>query len=122
MWTAPFKIDGVTMPTPDSYRPGIEDLSSSATGRTLDGTMHKDVVSVKDYYEFTWETLSWTDTAKVLKAVDGKKKVKLTYADPRVPNKFLTHEFYVGKRDCEANNLNDPVHTWKNIKLTFTRI
>ena len=117
-----FTVDGVVLPTPDEYKPGIEDLSSEETGRTLDGTMHKDVIAVKDYYEFTWKVLSWTDTAKVLNAVNGKRRVKLKYCDPRVPNQNLENWFYVGKRECSALNLNDPVHTWKDIKLTFTRI
>ncbi len=122
IWKAPFKVDGITLPTPDDYKPGIEDLSSEATGRTLDGIMHKDVVAIKDYYEFTWKYLSWTDAATVFNAVDGKTEVQLTYADPRYPNRFLTNRFYVGKRSCSAGNLNDPVHTWKNVTLTFTRI
>ena len=122
MWTTPFKVDGVTLPTPDEYKPGVEDLSSESTGRTLDGVMHKDVVAVKDYYEFTWKYASWADAATILNAVDGKTEVTLTYADPRVPNRFLTGQFYVGKRSCEANNLNDPTRAWRNIQLTFTRI
>lgn len=121
-WKTPFKVDGITLPTPDEYKPSVEDLSSEATGRTLDGIMHKDVVAVKDYYEFTWKSLSWEDTAKVFNAVNGKTQVTLMYADPRIPNTFLTNRFYVGKRSCEAANLNDPVCTWKNITLTFTRI
>ncbi|MBR0411054.1 MAG: hypothetical protein IJI25_08650 [Eubacterium sp.] len=118
----PFKVDGVTLPTPDEYKPGIEDLSSEETGRTLDGIMHKDVVAVKDYYEFVWKDVSWEKAARIFKAVDGKTKVSLTYADPRVPNRFLTNNFYVGKRSCSARNLNDPVHTWKDVTLQFTRI
>ena len=121
-WTTPFMVDGITLPTPDEYKPSIEDLSSEATGRTLDGKMHKDVVSVKDTYAFVWKVASWTDTAKIMNAVDGKTEVTLSYADPRVPNRFLTNRFYVGKRECSALNLNDPIHTWKDITLTFIRI
>lgn len=117
-----FRVDGKILPVPDEYNPSIEDLSSEATGRTLDGVMHKDVVAVKDYYEFKWNFLSWEDTATVLKSVDGKTKVKLRYVDPRQPGKILTGDFYVGKRSCAANNLNDPVYTWKDISLQFTRI
>ena len=58
----------------------------------------------------------------ILNAVDGKTSVQLTYADPRYPNRFLRNRFYVGKRTCSANNLNDPVHTWKDLTLQFTRI
>ena len=117
-----FKVDGVVLPIPDEYNPGIEALSSEATGRTLDGYMHKDVVAVKDYYEFKWNCESWVNTAKIFNAVDGKTQVTLTYVDPRHPNKIMSGKFYVGKRGCAANNLNDPVHTWKDISLTFTRI
>ena len=118
----PFTVDGVALPTPDEYKPGIEDLSSEATGRTLDGQMHKDVVDIKDYYEFTWKKLSWVDAAKVFNAVDGKTEVTLTYVDPRKPFMWLSNKFYVGKRTCAALNINDPVNTWKDISLTFTRI
>lgn len=120
--TNPFSVDGVTLPVPDEYRPSVEDLSSEATGRTLDGVMHKDVVAVKDNYEFVWHKASWTDAATIFNAIDGKTQVTLTYVDPRKPYQVLSNLFYVGQRSCEALNLNDPVFTWKNISLTFTRV
>ena len=120
--TKPFKIDGVAIPTPSTYEAGIEDLSSEQTGRTLDGVMHKDVVAVKDYYSCTWKTLSWEEIATLLNAIDGKPSFQLTYADPRVPNKFITNTFYVGERTTPALNLNDPKKTWKDLSLKFIRI
>lgn len=118
----PFKIDGVTIPTPSTYEAGIEDLSSEQTGRTLDGVMHKDVVAVKDYYSCTWKVLSWEDIATILNAINGKPSFELTYADPRVPNRFITNTFYVGERTTPAMNLNDPKKTWKDLTLKFIRI
>lgn len=118
----PFKVDGTPIPTPDTYKFGAEDLSSKKTGRTLDGKMHKDVVAVKDYYECTWKVLSWEDASILLNATDGKRKVKLTYADPRVPNRFITNDFYIGKRAAGALNLNDDEFTWTDIGMQFTRI
>ena len=106
----PFKIDGAIIPTPSEYTFDVEDLSSEQTGRTLDGVMHKDVVAVKDTYTCT------------LKAIDGKSKFTFTHADPRVPDKFITGTFYVGKRSVVAMNLRDNEHTWKDIKMTFIRI
>lgn len=118
----PFKIDGAIIPTPSEYTFDVEDLSSEQTGRTLDGVMHKDVVAVKDTYTCTWKKLSWQDAAKLLKAIDGKSKFTFTHADPRVPDKFITGTFYVGKRSVVAMNLRDNEHTWKDIKMTFIRI
>lgn len=118
----PFKIDGYTIPTPSEYNFDIEDLSSEATGRTLDGKMHKDVVATKDYYTCTWKTLSWEDTANLLRLVDGKTKVSVTLFDPRTPGAVMVKDFYVGKRSGKANNLNNSKNTWKDVTFQFIRI
>ena len=118
----PFKINNVAIPTPSTYKYGIEDLSSEATGRTLDGIMHKDVVATKDYYECTWKSLSWEDTAQLMNAIDGKTQVTFTHAYPRVPNTGVTGYFYIGTRSGGSLNLKDASNTWGDITLTFTRI
>ena len=118
----PFKVDGVTIPTPIEYGYSCEDLSSEETGRTLDGKMHKDVVAVKDTYNCTWKKVSWADAALLLNAVDGKTKVQFTHADPRVPDTFVTHWFYIGKRECKANNLRDTNNAWADVTFSFIRI
>ncbi len=118
----PFKIDGVSIPTPTDYKFSNEDLSSENTGRTLDGIMHKDVVAVKDTYACVWKRLSWEDTAKLMNAVDGKTKVSFTHADPRVPNRFITADYYIGKRECKAVNLVRSGNNWSEISMTFIKI
>ena len=118
----PFKIDGVTVPTPTEYDFGFEDLSSEETGRTLDGVMHKDVVAVKDYYTCTWRKLSWTDAQQLLNLVNGKTQVRVTYASPLFPNQMKTATFYVGKRSGKANNLLNPSNTWKDVTFQFIKI
>lgn len=117
----PFKIDGVTIPTPTDYKFSEEDLSSENTGRTLDGVMHKDVVSVKDTYACVWKKLDWETAAIIMNAVHGKTKVNFTHADPKVPNTMVTSEFYIGKRECNAINLRAP-GKWSEISMTFIRI
>ena len=119
----PFKIDGVTIPTPSEYTYNEEDLSTEGvTGRTLDGVMHKDVVASKDYYECKWVFLSWDDIATILNAINEKESFNFTYADPRIPNRFITNRFYVGERSAAALNLTDPKKSWKSLTLKFIRI
>lgn len=119
----PFKINGTSIPTPTSYEPSIEDLSSEETGRlSLTGTMFKDVVAVKDSYKCSWKRLSWEDNALIMNLIDGKQKVSFTYADPRVPNQWLTNDFYVGQRTCAALDLSDPKRSWTGLTITFIRI
>lgn len=118
----PFKINNTVIPTPSEYGFDIEDLSSEASGRTLDGVMHKDVVATKDYYTCTWKHLSLSDAAELLNLVDGKTKVQFTYIDPRHPSAVRTNYFYVGKRSGKANNLNNSKNAWKDVTFQFIRI
>ena len=117
-----FKVDGMNIPTPDAYTFGIKDLSSEETGRTLDGEMHKDVVAVKDYYNCTWNRLSWQMTAYLLNAVDAKSSVSFTHIDPRYPNQWVTGDFYVGNRSGGAMDLTDLDNAFAEISFQFTRI
>ena len=118
----PFKIDGVTVPTPSDYDFGIEDLSSEETGRTLDGVMHKDVVAIKHYYTCTWNKLSWEDASQLLRLVDGKTEVTVTYANPLFPDQMCVDTFYIGKRCGKALNLRDPKQTWQKVTFQFIQI
>ena len=118
----PFKINGVSIPTPTEYKFNIEDLSSEETGRTLDGIMHKDVVAVKDYYDCTWKRLSWEDAATLLNAINGQTMVTFTHADPRQPNGFVTGNYYVGQRGGAALDLSDTRRNWVDISFQFIQI
>ena len=42
-----FKINGVTMPTPKSFKVTINDIDSENTTRDARGTMHRDRIAVK---------------------------------------------------------------------------
>lgn len=118
----PFKINGTAIPTPTEYEFNIEDLSSEETGRTLDGVMHKDVVSIKAYYTCTWAKLSWEEAATLLNAINGKSKVKFTHADPRVTTGFIDTWCYVGQRGGAALDLADGKRNWTGISFQFTEI
>lgn len=116
----PFKINGVEIPTPTTFEVGIEDLSSEATGRTLDGVMHKDVVAVKDSFNCTWRDLSWAESAHLIKLLDGKESFSFTYPDPRNAKRWLTGTFYAGARSLKARNLEQGY--WSDITVSIIQI
>ena len=111
------RIDGVVIPTPTEYVYSEEDLSSEATGRTLDGLMHKDVVSVKATYKCKWGPLDWNEASTLLSAVSGKTFIQFTHADPKVPTQSITGTFYIGARTGAAINLTTGM--WEEISFTF---
>lgn len=120
--TMPFKIDNTYIPTPDSYKAGIQDLSSKESGRNLKGTMEKDIVAVKATYECQWSVLTWSELSTILNAVEGKKNFLFTHADPRRPNVWVQGRFYVGDRTAAALNLNDPQYTWSGLSMKFVEV
>ena len=118
----PFKIDGISIPTPTEYVANIEDLSTEETGRTLDGVMHKDIVATKNTYNLTWKKLSWEDMAILLNALHQKQQFTFTHIDPRWSGRWVTGTFYVGKRSGAALDVTDTKRTWKDISMTFIEV
>ena len=118
----PFKIDGISIPTPTSYVANVEDLSTEETGRTQDGVMHKDIVASKMTYEIGWKRLSWEDMAILLNALHQKQQFTFTHVDPRWSGRWVTGTFYVGKRSGAALDVSDTKRTWKDISMTFIEV
>lgn len=115
-----FVLAGVELPLPDAYSQTISDLSSSQTGRTLDGKAHKDVIAVKDTVPLKWSKLEWKKAAEIANAVDGIEYATMEYIDVRVPYKMCTCEIYVGDRKAEIVECNtDGKVYWS---LEFSRI
>lgn len=91
-------LAGVELPLPDSYAQTISDLSSTQTGRTLDGRAHKDVIAVKDTIPLKWSELEWEKAAEIANAVDGIEYADMQYMDVRNPYEMTKTEVYVGDR------------------------
>ena len=94
-------LAGVELPLPDSYSQTIADLSSTQTGRTLDGRAHKDVIAVKDTIPLRWSRLEWEKAAEIANAVDGIEYAVMQYMDVRNPYEMTKREVYVGDRKAE---------------------
>lgn len=103
-WKPAFKIDGVTVPNPDNYSQVLSDLSSEEAGRTLDGTMHKDVIAVKNSIPLEWGYLEWNTAAKIANLVDGKESITVHYMDIRNPYEMTKKTIYVGDRECAVES------------------
>lgn len=113
-------LAGVELPLPDSYSQTIADLSSTQTGRTLDGRAHKDVIAVKDTIPLKWSRLEWEKAAEIANAVDGIEYAVMQYMDVRNPYEMTKTEVYVGDRKAEfvEADTDDKVY-WS---LEFSRI
>lgn len=114
-------VNSVALPNPSDFTVGISDLSSEESGRTLDGTMIKDVVARKNQLSVKWNTLSWSDTSLILSMVESSINLSVTYPDPKLGT-YTTKTFYVGDRTAPAVKLVNGQEYWQGISFDFIEV
>lgn len=97
-------IDGVKVPTPQTYSWSLEDLDSAeGTGRNnATGEMFRDRVSTKRKLGFTWPPLSVDDTSRLLKALEPEF-ISVRYFDAR-DGAERTATFYAGPQSANCGH------------------
>ena len=96
-------VDGVAVKSPSSFTWGLQDVSDSESGRTMDAIMHKNRIAQKRKINLEWWGLRPEDAAKVLQAFNPEY-IMVTYPDA-MSGTDETREFYVGDRSA-------PVQQW----------
>ncbi len=91
-----FQINGTTVKTPMGCTWSLQDLSSDDSERTLDGVMHKDIVSQKRKLVCKWGAMSWSQCSVIANFMKNRGvEVQLTYPDI-MAGTYLTKTFYTG--------------------------
>ena len=101
-------INGIPLPAPMTYSVDYQDLDSSDTGRSEDGTLHRKrvrggVVKIKA----TWELLDTTQAEMILAAVSPESfTVTYFFGTQR------TATMYAGDRSCQLLRVNNNQAKW----------
>lgn len=108
-------VNGVTLPTPSEYNPGLMDLSKAE--RNAVGTMIIERIATKRKIELGWPVLTGAQYSQILNAVDPVF-FTVTYFDPKA-NGMLTGTFYCGDRQAPMMKYENGVATWKDVKFNL---
>lgn len=90
------QVNGKYIPDPSELQWGIQSVSDSNAGRSMDGNMHVNLVTRKRKLELKWNGIDFAATSEILKAVNPQT-FQVTYWDA-LKNKNITKTFYVGDR------------------------
>lgn len=95
----------VDVRAPDSLTWGLQDVSSSDSGRTNDtnATMHKNRVTQKRKLALSWKNPDGATTAAILQAFNPEY-VYVRYLDA-MANAYQTRLFYVGDRSAPLKQI-----------------
>ena len=96
------KVNGQFIPDPSELQWGIQSVSASNAGRSMDGEMHVELVTRKIKLELKWKGIDFNATAEILKAVNPETFI-VEYWDA-LENKMVPKRFYVGDRSAMVNS------------------
>ena len=91
-------VDGTAVKNPSSFTWGLQDVSDSASGRTLDSLMHKNRIAQKRKLSLSWNHPSKEETAQILQ-VFNPEYISVRYPDA-MSGSDETRVFYVGDRSA----------------------
>lgn len=90
------KINGTFIPDPSELQWGLQSVSDSNAGRSMDGKMHVNLVTRKRKLELKWNGIDFNATKEVLQAVNPETFI-VEFHDALI-NKTYRGRFYVGDR------------------------
>lgn len=114
-----FKVNGVAIPPPNAgFSIKFDDISSPNSGRTMDVTMHKEILGQKWSIELRWTCISEKISAAIFKNIKDNTYIELTHPNP-LTGTDTTEVFYTGTPTFTHNsNSTNGVIFW-DITLNF---
>ena len=116
-----FRIDGVAIAAPETYKPVFSTTSTKSTKRDQSLTMHNSVMGTIARYDMTWGELTWNETATILNALIDKKSFTFHHKDPRIPGKWIDAVFYCSNYNMDAQTLEENEEKWTGLAINIRR-
>lgn len=86
--------------SPSSMTWGLNDISDSAAGRTMDGKMHKNLLCQKRTLALEWHGTTPEETSRILQAFNPEY-IQVKFNDA-LTNSVVTKTFYTGDRNASV--------------------
>ena len=117
-----FKIDGIAIADPETYKPVFATTSTKKSKRDQELTMHNSVMGTIAGYDLTWSTLTWEEIAVILNALIDKKSFTFHHKDPRIPGKWVDGTFCCSNYNMAAQTLEDNNEKWTDLSINVRRM
>lgn len=109
-------INGIPVPSPDTYEVVISDLDASAN-RSGNGTLYRDRIAVKRTLNVSWLLMDSQDLSILLNAM-STPFFSVAYMDPQLG--ISTKTFYVSDRTAGiAIKMADGTYKWRGVSFSL---
>lgn len=113
------KINGIKIPSPNSYTPNIMDITKGE--RNSKGDMQIDLINKKYKLELSWNALEQDDMTALLNALEDNVTFQVEFIDPK-SGKPKTATFYKGDRSMGMLDFINGAARWKDIKVNLIEV
>lgn len=117
-----FKIDGITIAAPSTYKPVFATTSTDDSGRDQNLVMHNTPIGTIAGYDLTWELLTWSEISTILNAMLNKSSFSFHHKDPTIPGTWVDRTFYASNFNMAAQTLEDEEEMWEDLSINVRRI
>lgn len=111
-------VNGKAIRLPSEMQVTVQSYDGSESGRTGDGTMHRDYITDKRRIDLTWKVLTTQEMQALLNGIDPQKvgpNFDLKYLDPQ--KGYITLNVYVGDRVAAQYTFADSQIAFKNFSI-----
>lgn len=119
-----YKIDGVDIKAPETYKPQFATTSTEDSDRTQDLVMHNKPMGTITRYDMTWGNMSTNEVRTILQACMNKESFQFTHFD--IFQGWVTKPFYASNFSVEAVRIVEigsrPEEVWKGLTINFIAI
>lgn len=116
-----FKIDGVRIATPTSFKPVFATTSTEDSDRTQDLIMHNTPMGTIEGYDMTWDHLKPSEISQILKLVINKKSFRFYYNSP-YHGGWVENSFYASNFSMDAQTLKEGKESWNGLQINVRSI
>lgn len=117
-----FKIDGITIAAPSTYKPVFSTTSTDDSDRDQNLVMHNTPIGTIAGYDLTWELLTWSEVSTILNAMLNKSSFSFHHKDPTIPGTWVDRTFYASNFNMAAQTLEDEEEMWEDLSINVRRI
>lgn len=89
----PFEFNGISVKTPDTFKPNFATTSTEDSDRTQDLVMHNQPMGTISSYSFEWKCIEPEEAALILAQIMNKNEYSLRYLNP-LTARWDTGAFY----------------------------
>jgi len=108
------------IPDPSSLQWGIQSVSASNAGRSMDGKMHVELVTRKRKLELSWSGVDFATTAEILQAFNPET-FWVEYMDAQTGQREKK-QFYVGDRTAMVHSYAEGYRWYSTVAFNIIEV